>query len=142
MLKNIFISLPVTNLNTSISFYQSIGFSINPHFTDDTAACMVWSDSINLMLITHAKWRTFTKRPIPPADSSAMALNLSYPSRDIVDATIAAAAAHGGTVDINPLEDHGCMYTRDFTDPDGHALGAMWMDPVAMAASVQKHSGE
>ncbi|MES2824891.1 MAG: VOC family protein [Pseudomonadota bacterium] len=133
MQKAIFISLPVTDLNASTIFYKSIGFTINsnPHFTNDTAACMVWSETINLMLLTHEKWRTFTNRPIPPSTSSEVALNLSYESRELVDATIEAATANGGTVDINPIEDHGTMYARDFIDPDGHALGAMWMDPAA-----------
>jgi uncharacterized protein len=131
MSKTIFVSLPVTNLKASMAFYQSIGFKNNPQFTDDTAACMVWSETISFMLLTHAKWRTFTTRPIPPKTSSEVMLALSCDSRDAVDAMIGTAAANGGTADINPTEDHGFMYTRDLADPDGHALGAMWMDMSA-----------
>jgi uncharacterized protein len=131
MSKTIFVSLPVTDLKASMAFYQAIGFKNNPQFTDETAAGMVWSEAINFMLLTHAKWRTFTTRPIPPNTSSEVMLALSCDSRDAVDAMTAAAAANGGTIDINPVEDHGFMYTRDLADPDGHALGAMWLDMSA-----------
>ena len=134
MSRTIFVSLPVTDLQASMAFYESIGFTNNPQFTDATAAWMVWSDAISFMLLTHAKWQGFTNRPIPPKTSSEVMLALSCDSRDAVDAMIGAAGAHGGTPDINPVEDHGSMYTRDFTDPDGHALGAMWMDMSAFAS--------
>jgi len=130
----IFISLPVTDLKMSMAFYESIGFKNDPQFTDATAARMVWSEAISFMLITHAKWQTFTSRPLPPKTSSGVMLALSCDSREAVDAMSDAAAANGGTTDINPIEDHGFMYTRDLADPDGHALGAMWMDMSGMPA--------
>ena len=132
MTKTIFISLPVTDLDVSVAFYTALGFAKNPQFSDASAACMVWSETISTMLLTHAKWRTFTTRPIPPSTSSEVALNVSCDSREAVDAMNAAAAAHGGTGDINPPEDHGFMYTRDMADPDGHIWGAMWMYPAGM----------
>jgi predicted lactoylglutathione lyase len=138
MSKSIFISLPVTDLAASRAFYTAMGFVNNPAFTDDSAACMVWSEAINVMLLTHAKWRTFTTRPIPPATSSEVALNLSCDSREAVDAMNAAAAANGGICDINPPDDHGFMYSRDMSDPDGHIWGAMWMDAAAMPTGDDK----
>jgi uncharacterized protein len=135
--KMIFISLPVTDLDASMTFYKAIGFVNNPHLTDATAACMVWSEAINVMLLTHSTWRTFTSRPIPPATSSEVALGLSCDSRESVDAMNEAAAANGGTADINPVQDHGSMYGRDMADPDGHILGAMWMDPAAIPSGDQ-----
>jgi len=132
MSKQIFISLPVTHLAASVAFYKSLGFVHNPQFSDDTAACMVWSEAINIMLLTHDKWRTFTTRPIPPSTSSEVALGLTLDSRAAVDAMAEAAAAQGGTADINPVEDHGFMYTRDIADLDGHIVGAIWMDVSAM----------
>ena len=135
MSRSIYISLPVADLEASMIFYEAIGLRNNPQLTDETSACMVWSEAINVMLLTHAKWRIFTSRPIPPSTSSEVMLALSCTSRDAVDAMSEAAAAHGGTADINPIEDHGFMYTRDLADPDGHALGAMWMDPTAFPAS-------
>ncbi len=79
MAKTIFISLPVTDLDASVAFYTALGFAKNPQFTDDSAACMVWSETISAMLLTHAKWRTFTTRPIPPSTSNEVALNLDGP---------------------------------------------------------------
>ncbi len=88
------------------------------------------------MLITHAKWRTLTQRPFPPAGSCGMMLSLALESRAAVDAMNQAAAAHGGQADVNPMEDHGFMYTRDLADPDGHMWAALWMDPAAMSATA------
>ncbi|WP_273453258.1 VOC family protein [Nevskia ramosa] len=138
MTKMIFVNLPVTDLGASMSFYKSLGFVNNPQFTDDTAACMVWSEAIHVMLLTHAKWRSFTTRPIPPPTSSEVSLALSCDSREAVDAMNTAAAANGGTGDINPVQDHGFMYGRDMADPDGHIWGAMWMDMAAFPAGDQK----
>lgn len=132
MTKMIFVSLPVTDLNASIAFYRALGFEQNPQFSDDTAACMVWSEAIYVMVVTHAKWRTFTQRPFPPAGSCALMLSLALESRDAVDAMNRAAAAHGGQADVNPVEDLGFMYTRDLADPDGHMWAALWMDPASM----------
>lgn len=128
MPRTITISLPVADLSASKAFYTAIGFVNNPRFTDDTAALMVWSESINVMLLTHEKWRTFTTRPICPKTSSEVALNISCDSREEVDKMNRLAAEHGGIADINPVEEHGSMYGRDFVDPDGHVWGAMWMD--------------
>ncbi len=134
----IFISLPVKDLTVSMAFYRAIGFENNPQFTDDTVACMVWSETIKVMLMTHAKWRSFTSRPIPPKTSSEMMLSLSCDSREAVDAMNQSAAENGGEADFNPVQDLGFMYTRDMLDPDGHAWGAMWMDPAAIPAGDQE----
>lgn len=142
MSKMIFISLPVTDLDASIAFYKALGFTNNPQFTDDTAACMVWSEAINVMLLTHAKWRTFTTRPIPPSTSSEVSLSLTCDSRESVDAMNEAAAASGGTADINPVQDHGFMYGRDMADPDGHIWGAMWMDAAAIPSDSPGAAGK
>src|SRR5437899_9078229 len=97
MPRMIFVNLPVADLDASMVFYKSLGFENNAHFTDETAACMVWSEAIHVMLLTHAKWRHFTSRPIPPATSSEVMLALSCDSREAVDAMNRAAAAQGGT---------------------------------------------
>lgn len=137
MKKMIFVSLPVTDLKGSIAFYQALGFEQNPQFSDDSAACMVWSEAIHAMLLTHAKWRTFTDRPLPPAGTSGVMLSLALDSRDAVDAMNRAAATHGGQADVNPVQDLGFMYTRDLADPDGHMWGAFWMDPAAIPPTDQ-----
>lgn len=135
MTKMIFVNLPVADLGASMAFYKALGFENNPHFTDDTAACMVWSEAINVMLLTHEKWRTFTSRPIPPAAASEVMLALSCESRERVDAMNVAASANGGMADINPVQDLGFMYNRNLVDPDGHVWEAFWMDPAAMPAN-------
>lgn len=129
MTRMIFVNLPVADLTVAMNFYSALGFENNPQFTDETAACMVWSEAIHVMLLTHDKWRTFTDRPIPPSSSSEVMLALSFDSRDAVDA---AAAENGGTADINPVQDLGFMYNRNLADPDGHVWEMMWMDMAAM----------
>lgn len=132
MSKMIFVSLPVADLQAALAFYQGIGFTQNPQFSDDNSACMVWSEAIYVMLLSHAKWRSFTQRPFPPAGSAGHMLSLSMDSRAAVDAINAAAAAHGGQADANPPEDYGFMFTRDIADPDGHLWAVFWMDPTAV----------
>ncbi len=132
MTRMIFVNLPVADLRTSMAFYAALGFTNNPHFSDDTAACMVWSEAINVMLLTHDKWRTFTTRPIPPPTSSEVLLALVVDSPADVDAANATAAANGGTADVNPMQDLGFMYSRALADPDGHVWEIFWMDPSAI----------
>ena len=131
-MRTITISLPVTDLAASKAFYAALGFKSDPRFTDDNAAMMALSDSINVMLLTHAKWRTFTTRAIAPRDTSEVGLNVSCDSREEVDAMNSAAGANGGAADVNPVQDHGFMYGRDFADPDGHVWGAVWMDMASI----------
>lgn len=134
MTKTIFISLPVTDLPASTAFYKALGFEQHPRMSGDASACMAWSESIRLMLVTHAKWRTFTQRPFPPAGTSGLMLSLAMDSREAVDAINRAASAHGGQADANPPEDFGFMYSRDLADPDGHLWATFWMDPKATPA--------
>ncbi|MCE8021043.1 lactoylglutathione lyase [Halomonas sp. MCCC 1A11036] len=137
MSRMIFVNLPVTDLEKSMAFYEALGFTNNPHFTDETAACMVLSETIHVMLLTHAKWHTFTDRPIPPPDASEVMLALSCESRAAVDAMIETAGTNGGTADINPRQDHGFMYSRALADPDGHVWESFWMDPAAIPPTAE-----
>lgn len=131
----IFINLPVADLPRSIAFYEAVGATKNPKFSDDTAACMVVSDVIHVMLLTHDKWRTFTDRQIPDAHTSAQVmLCLSQASREAVDTVVDQAGGAGGRVDPNPIQDYGFMYGRSYADPDGHIWEVMWMDQAAVAA--------
>lgn len=132
MPKTLFITLPVTDLNVSTAFYTALGFTPNPRLSGADGAAMVWNESVQVMLVTHAKWRSFTQRPFPPAGACGLMLSLAVDSRAAVDAMNAAAVAHGGQADVNPMEDLGFMVTRDLADPDGHLWAALWMDPAAM----------
>ena len=132
----IFINLPVTDLDKSKAFYEAVGATNNPAFTDDTAACMVFSDVIHTMLLTHEKWATFTSKAIPDAHTHAQVLLcVSADSRADVDAQVEKATAAGGKADPTPTQDFGgFMYGRSFEDPDGHIWEVMWMDPTAIPA--------
>ena len=132
MTRMIFVNLPVTDLASSMKFYEAIGFTNNPAFTDETAACMVWSETINVMILTHDKWRTFISRPIPEPGSSEVINCLSCDSREEVNRLTDTAGNNGGVADISPAQDHGFMMSRMFADPDGHVWEPMWMDPAAV----------
>lgn len=134
MSKLIFINLPVTDLSRSIAFYTAVGATQNLNFSDDTAACMVLTDTIHVMLLTHDKWRHFTTREIPDAKKSAQVLLcVSEESKEAVDSAVAKATGAGGAGDPTPLQDYGFMYGRSYEDPDGHIWEVMWMDPAAAA---------
>jgi uncharacterized protein len=133
MSRMIFVNLPVRDLAKARAFYEAIGAVNNPQFSDETAACMVFSDAIHVMLLTHDKWAFFTKKPIADAHTaSEMMLALSCENRDAVLAIAEAAGKAGGVADVNPAQDHGFMLNRSFEDPDGHIWEAMWMDPAAV----------
>ena len=133
MTQMIFVNLPVTDLARSKAFYEAIGATNNPQFSDDTAAMMSFSESVNVMLLTHDKWRQFTSKAIPDARSTAQVLlALSRDSRNAVDAITADAEKQGVVIDPTPKQDYGFMYGRSFEDPDGHIWEVMWMDVAAM----------
>ena len=132
MSRMIFVNLPVADLVVSRGFLEALGATNEPKFTDDTAACMVLSDSIFVMLLTHDKFKQFTPLPIADANAgSQVLLCLSADSRESVDSTVERAVAAGGTADPAPKQDYGVMYGRSVTDPDGHIWEIMWMDPAA-----------
>jgi predicted lactoylglutathione lyase len=120
MAKQIFVNLPVRDLGKATAFYTTLGAVKNAQFSDDTASCMVLSESIFVMLLTHEKWGFFTKKPIADArHQSEVMLAISSDSRQAVDAMTDAAGANGGKADVNARQDHGFMYGRSFEDPDG-----------------------
>lgn len=128
MSQQIFINLPVRDLPKAKNFYAALGATNNPQFTDDTAACMVFSDTIFVMLLTHGKWSTFTQKPIAAPTQSEVMLALSCDDRAAVDKMLAAVVTHGGKPDVNPQQDLGFMYNRSFEDLDGHIWEAFFMD--------------
>jgi uncharacterized protein len=138
MPKMIFVNLPVSDLARSTSFYEAIGATKNPQFSDDTASCMVISDTIYVMLLTHDKFRQFTPKKIADAKTICEVLNcLSADSRNDVDDIIGKASGAGGSTDPSPKQDFGFMYGRSFEDPDGHIWEVMWMD---VEAATKAHS--
>ena len=132
MSTKIFVNLPVKDLKKSMAFYEAVGFRNNPQFTDDTAACMVLSEDIYVMILTEPKFRAFTPKPIADATKSTEVLiALSQDSRQAVDDVVAKATRAGGSTYAEP-KDHGFMYQHGFQDPDGHIFEVFWMDPKAV----------
>ena len=132
MSKMIFVNLPVSDLERATAFYEQIGATKNPQFSDDTASCMVFSETIYAMLLTHEKYGQFTSKTIVDArTSSEVMIALSAESRDEVDGLVSKAIKAGGAPDPTPTQDFGFMYGRSFEDPDGHIWEAVWMDVEA-----------
>lgn len=137
--KMIFVNLPVTDIKRATAFYEAIGAVKNEQFYDDTASCMVFSETIHVMLLTHDKYKMFcTKKIADTKTTSEMIICMSAESRDDVDATLDRASNAGGKVDLMAKQDYGFMYYRNFEDPDGHIWEVMWMDEVAAQAAMAK----
>lgn len=129
----IFVNLPVADLPRSLAFFYALGYAHNPQFTDDTAACIVISDEIHVMILTHAKFREFTPRAICDAKTATeVLLCLSCESRQQVDALVAKAVAAGGSTHAQP-KDYGFMYQHSFADPDGHLWELIHMSAMPPA---------
>ena len=137
MAKMIFVNLPVSDIKRATAFYEAIGAVKNPQFSDDTASCMVFSDTIHAMLMTHDKYRHFTSKKIVDAKtSSQVLLCISADSRAEVDDVVNKAKAAGGVLDPSPVDEYDFMYGRSFEDPDGHIWEVMWMDVEAAAKAM------
>ena len=137
MSKLIFVNLPVSDLARATAFYEAVGAEKNEHFCDHTASCMVFSETIHAMLLTHDKFRQFTPEAIADATkTSEVLICLSADSRAAVDEMVGKAGAAGGVADPAPKQDYGFMYGRSFEDPDGHIWEAMWMDVAAAEAAM------
>lgn len=127
MQRMIFVNLPVRDLDASKQFFEKLGFSINAQFSDDTAACVVISEQICTMLLTHEKFSTFAPNPICDArNSNEVLICLSCESREEVEKLVSTAVAAGGNTYKDP-EDHGFMYGHGFQDLDGHIWELMYM---------------
>jgi len=128
MATKIFVNLPVQNLKKSIDFFTQLDFTFNPQFTDETGTCMIVSDDIYVMLLTHDKFKTFTPNPICDAKKNTEVLVcLSRESRAAVDDIVGKAVAAGGNTYSEP-QDHGFMYAHGFQDIDGHIWEVMFME--------------
>jgi len=128
----IFVNLPIADLAASMAYYKALGFDHNPQFTDETAACIVISDTIFVMLLTHEKFKEFARLPIADARKETQALYaLSRDSREAVDA-IADAGLKAGGREVRDAQDMGFMYSRAVADLDGHVWEYVWMDMSGM----------
>ncbi|WP_427166687.1 VOC family protein [Streptomyces sp. C1-1] len=127
----LFVNLPVTDLERSKAFFAELGFTFNPAFTDETAACMLVGEHAFVMLLTREKFAQFSKLPMADPTTHTLALySFSVSSREEVDKVSAAALAAGAS-EADGAEDYGFMYSRSFFDLDGHGWQVMWMDTTA-----------
>jgi predicted lactoylglutathione lyase len=132
----IFVNLPVGDLQHSTAFYEAIGAKKNSQFSDSTASCMVLSETIHVMLLTHDKFSQFTPRRIANAkETTEVLICISSESKDAVDTITENALAAGGA-EPRERQDYGFMYSRAFEDPDGHIWEPMWMDMKAATAAM------
>src|SRR3712207_3197322 len=120
---------PRSTLFPYTTLFRSVGARKDERFCDNSASCMVFSETIHAMLLTHDKFRQFTPKQIADArTTSEVLICVSADSREGVDAVVARAGAAGGRADPCPAQDYGFMYGRSFEDPDGHIWEVMWMD--------------
>lgn len=135
MATKIFVNLPVRDLPASQKFFTALGYTFNPHFSDETGACMIISEDIYAMLLTHAKFKDFTPRPICDAtQSTEVLLALSCENRAQVEDLVRRAVAAGGSTYAEP-KDHGFMYQHGYQDLDGHIWELFYMDLSAVPSS-------
>lgn len=131
MTTQIYVNLPVKDLQKSIAFFTKLGFTFNPQFTDENATCMIIGENIFAMLLVEKFFQTFTKKAICDATKSTEVLVcISRESRTDVDNMVKNAVAAGGTIP-RPAQDHGFMYAHAFEDLDGHIWELVYMAPVS-----------
>ena len=132
MAKQVFINLPVKDLDRSMKFFEGLGFIFNPTFTNEQGACMVVSDTIYVMLLREDFFSTFTQKPVVDATKATEVLVcLDADSRADVDAIVKKAQELGGSIYREP-QDHGWMYQHAFADLDGHQWEFAFMDEAAL----------
>jgi len=142
MSTEIFVNLTTTDLPRAKKFFEGLGWSINPNFTDDNAACVVIDEHIYLMVLVREFFATFTSKPLSdPRTFAQTQTSLSVESREAVDAFLEKVIAAGGTEPRDP-QDYGFMYSRDFEDPDGNEFGILWMDPKAAEQGPEAYLAE
>ncbi|MEI3845859.1 MULTISPECIES: VOC family protein [unclassified Microbacterium] len=128
---HIFVNIATSDLERAKAFYTSLGAGINPLFTDENAACIVWDDNVYFMVLTKEYFSTFTDKQIAdPRTQAQVLIALSRDSREEVDEIVEAGLANGGTEPTEP-KDYGFMYSRDLEDPDGNGIEFVFMEPQA-----------
>jgi predicted lactoylglutathione lyase len=128
MINAIFVNLPIENLKRSVEFFSGLGFKFNEQFTDEQSTCMLVGENIYVMLVEHAKFEGFVKKPIASKDVIEAILSLSCDSPEAVKSLAEQAFALGGK-QVNEMEDHGFMFSWGFEDLDGHLWDLFWMNP-------------
>lgn len=138
----IFVNLPVKDLGVTMEFFGKLGFEFNPQFTNENAACMVVSQDIFVMLLVESFFQTFTKKELADATKVTEVITaLSVESREAADELL-ALALEAGAEEAREVQDLGFMYSRSFSDPNGHIWEVFWMDEAAAAEEAKKNAPE
>ena len=136
MLRQIFVNLPIADMARSRAFFEALGLSFNPQFTNEQGACLEIAESIYAMLLAKPFFQGFTQKPVADAtQSTAVIIALSRDSRAEAEALVAKAVAAGATTPIAAV-DHGFMFQHGFADLDGHQWEVFWMDMTAAPAQM------
>ena len=136
MATQMYLNLPVKDLDKSVEFFTALGFSFNPAFTDENATCMIINDDAYVMLLVENFFKTFTSKAVADASSTTEAIMaFSVDTREAVDEMVRKALTSGGTPS-QEAQDYGFMYSHSFQDPDGHLWEVMWMDPAGPPPDV------
>jgi len=137
MTKQVFINLAVTDVEKSMKLYTSMGFTNNPQFSDETAKCMIWSENIFVMILTHERFKSFTNKPLADTKTNVAALfSLSVDSVDSMNEIVNNAVSAGGVEPVE-MKDYGFMQQRTIEDFDGHTWEVFYMDMSKFPAKEQ-----
>jgi uncharacterized protein len=142
MTTNIFVNLTTTDLERAKAFYEALGYTINPNFTDENAACVVLDENVYFMVLTREYFSTFSdKQVIDPKTQAQVSIALTRDSREAVDEIVEKGLAAGGS-EPRPVQDLGFMYSRDLDDPDGNNLSFLFMEPAAAEMGPEAYLAE
>ena len=142
MTTSIFVNITTSDLDRAKAFYEALGYTINPNFTDDNAACVVLDDNVYFMVLTREYFGTFTdKQVVDPATQAQVSIALTRDSREAVDEILEKGLAAGGS-EPREAQDYGFMYSRDLDDPDGNNLSFLFMEPAAADMGPEAYMAE
>lgn len=127
-INQIFVNLPVKNIQETKAFWTNLGFSVNEQISDERAVCIIMNDTISIMFLTEEFFETFSERPVPKGDTTQVLVAIGLDSREEVDQVVNAAVANGATQHEEP-QDHGWMYQNSFWDINGHGWNVIFADP-------------
>lgn len=124
----IFVNLPVKDIQKTKEFWTNLGFSVNDQVSDERAVCIIMSDNISVMFLTEDFFETFSEKPVPKGDTTQVLVAIGLDSREEVDQVVSAAVTNGATQHEEP-QDHGWMYQNSFWDINGHGWNVIFADP-------------
>ncbi|AZA57233.1 glyoxalase/bleomycin resistance/extradiol dioxygenase family protein [Chryseobacterium shandongense] len=127
-INQIYVNLPVKNIQETKAFWTNLGFSVNEQISDERAVCIIMNDTISIMFLTEEFFETFSERPVPKGDTTQVLVAIGLDSREEVDQVVNAAVANGATQHEEP-QDHGWMYQNSFWDINGHGWNVIFADP-------------